>query len=95
MFMGSYRLKGDPTELAAAYDRLMNSFPADEFLIHVCVKVDDGLVIYDSCPSQDEFHEFSTSPAFRAALHEAGLPIPEVCEIGEVHNALAPALIDG
>jgi hypothetical protein len=93
MFLGTYRVTGDPNELAAAYDRLMATFPEDQLLVHICVKTDEGLVIYDTCPSQADFRAFSTDPHVLAMMQEAGLPIPQVDEVGEVHAAKAPALI--
>jgi hypothetical protein len=94
MFLGTYRFTGDPTALAAAYDRLMATFPDDapQLLLHICVSTEDGLVVYDTCPSQADFHAFSNDPTVLAAMQEVGLPVPEVEEIGEVHAAKAPAL---
>ena len=92
MFLGTYRVTGDPTELAAAYDRLMTKFPEDQLLVHICVRTDEGIVIYDTCPSQADFRAFSTDPLILAAMQEAGLPAPQVEEVGEVHVAKAPAL---
>ena len=93
MFLGTYRFVGDPTELAAAYDRLMGQFPDDQLLLHVCVTTDEGLVVYDTCPSQAEFRAFSKDPTVLNTMREAGLPAPLVEEIGEVHSAKAPALV--
>jgi hypothetical protein len=93
MFIGTYRFTGDPTELAAIYDRFMTQFPDDQLLVHICVRTDDGLVIFDTCPSRAEFVAFSTDPSVLAAWAEAGMPAPQVEEVGEVHAAKAPALI--
>jgi hypothetical protein len=93
MFIGTYRFFGDPIELAAAYDRLMAKFPDDQLLVHICVTTDDGLVVYDTCPSQSDFHAFSTDPQVLAVMSEAGLPSPQVDEVGEIHTAKAPALV--
>ncbi len=93
MFLGTYRVIGDPTELAAAYDRLMTNFRDDQLLVHICVRTDEGLVIYDTCPSQADFHAFSSNPVVLAARQEAGLPAPQVGEVGEVRAAMAPALV--
>jgi hypothetical protein len=62
IFLGIYRVTGDPTEMTAAYDRLMSTFPDDQLLVHSCVETDKGLVIYDTCPSQADFRAFSTDP---------------------------------
>jgi hypothetical protein len=87
MYMGSYRFDGDPDQLVARYDRLMAAFPPDLLLVHVCVRRDDGLTVFDSCPDEAEFRRFSTSPEFRNALAASGLPDPVVDHIGEVHLA--------
>ena len=93
MFIGTYRFTGEPTELAAAYDRLMAKFPDDQLLVHICVRTDEGPVVYDTCPSQAEFQAFSTDPMVLAEMREAGLPSPQVEQVGEVHAAKAPALV--
>lgn len=93
MFIGTYRFTGDATELAAAYDRFMSEFPEDQLLVHICVKTNEGLVIYDACPSHADFHAFSTDPSVLAAMREAAMPTPQVEEVGEVHAVKAPALV--
>ena len=93
MFFGSYRFTGDPTELAAAYDRFMTNVPEDQLFVHVCVKTDEGLVVYDTCPRRADFHAFSIDPQVLAAMQQAGLPAPQIDEVGDVHTAKAPALV--
>jgi hypothetical protein len=93
MFLGSYRFTGNPIELAAAYDRLMTQFPDNQLLVQICVRTDEGLVVYDTCPSQADFHAFSTDPQVLAVMKEAGLPAPLIEGVGEVHAAKAPALV--
>jgi hypothetical protein len=95
MFLGIYRFSGDPTELAAAYDRLMDQFPDDMLLLHICVTTDGGLLIVDTCPSQIDFEAFSANPDVLAAMQAAGLPAPQVEKVGEIHSAKAPALVGG
>ena len=90
MFLGIYRFAGDPTELTASYDRFMTTIPDEELLFHLCVRTDDGLVVYDTCPSHAEFRAFSTDAQIAAAMKDAGLPQPQVEEVGEVHRANAP-----
>jgi hypothetical protein len=62
MFFGTYRFTGDPIELAAAYDRLTARSPDIQLLVHIRVRTDKGLVIYDTCPTRSDFHAFSTRP---------------------------------
>ena len=87
MFLGAYHFDGEPGVLLAAYDKLMQGFPPDSILLHVCVERADGITIYDACPSSDVFAGFSTSPDFRAALTAAGLPTPRVEPLGDVRSA--------
>ena len=87
MFLGRYDFDGDPSELVPAYDRMMDHVPGDEVPFHVCVTRTDGLTIYDCCPSQEVFEEFSTSAEFLDSVRAAGLPTPRVTRVGEVHVA--------
>ena len=87
MFMGTYDFSGDTAELLEAYDRLMDGMPPDGLLFHACVATDDGIRIYDCCPTQEIFAGFSSSPDLLGAMRGAGLPAPTVGQIGEVHVA--------
>jgi hypothetical protein len=87
MFMGAYRFAGDPAELVPAYDRLMANMPADAISLHLCLVEDGGIVVLDACPTRDVFMEFSSSSGFAAAVAGAGLPVPSVEPMGEVHVA--------
>jgi ATP sulfurylase len=87
MFLGVYRFKGQADELLAAYDRLMATMPMEDLELHVCTHNDQGIAIYDTCPSREEFDTFANGESLRDALAAAGLPPPEVEYIGEVHTA--------
>ena len=87
MFLGVYRFKGQADELLAAYDRLMTTMPMEDLELHVCTHNDQGIAIYDTCPSREEFDTFANGDMLRDALAAAGLPTPEVEYIGEVHTA--------
>lgn len=89
MYLGSYRFDGDPEQLTAAYDRLLEGFPPDAILWHTCVRRDDGLTVYDACPTRDEFARFSTDPQVLGAMAAAGLPAPVVEPLGDVHHVQA------
>ena len=94
MYLGSYDFDGDPAELVPAYDRLMAGFPPDMMMLHVCVVRDDGITVFDACPSPEVFREFSTGPEFAGAIAQAGLPTPRITERGQVHNAKLRELVD-
>jgi hypothetical protein len=85
MFMASYELTGDPDALLAAHEWMISGFPTDSFLLHLSVRTEQGVTIYDCCPSRDQFEAFSSSPEFAAALAEAGLPTPKVTPIGDIY----------
>jgi hypothetical protein len=92
MYLGTYHFAGDPDQLADAYDQLMTSFAPEQLLVHVCVKTEDGLVIFDACPTIKDFRAFTTSPDVLSAMQRAGLPTPQIEGLGPVHRAVAPAL---
>ncbi len=89
MYLGIYEFDGDPAELLDAYDALMASTPTSSIAWHVCAARPGGIVIYDTCPSEEAFRRFSTSPEFLGALQRAGLPKPTVTGQA-VHAARAP-----
>jgi len=82
-----YEFEGDPDELVAAYDRLMEFVPSDGLPFHACVRRDGGIVIYDCCPDRDVFRGFSSSDGLLDAMRDAGLPTATVTELGDVHAA--------
>jgi len=87
MFLGAYRFAGNTNELMAAYEQMINAIPASALHLHVCVRADEGLVIFDTCPSREAFEKFSGGESFRAVLEAAGLPVPEIQLLGDVHSA--------
>ena len=78
MYLGIYEFTGDPDALIPAYQRLMASMPPGNTTWHLCARRPEGLVIYDTCPSEEVFQGFSTSPGFLGAITAAGLPRPAV-----------------
>jgi hypothetical protein len=87
MFLGAYHFDGPPGELVPAYGRLMDSFPPDTLDLHVCIVRETGLTVLDACPSAATFTEFSASIEFAGAVRAAGLPMPRVEAMGDVHSA--------
>ena len=87
MFLGAYHFEGTTPELLAGYDRLVAQFPPGVIDLNVCVARDDGMTVFDACPSRDAFTGFSQSPDFLAALTAAGLPAPRVELLGDLHAA--------
>lgn len=92
MILASYEFKGDPTALLAGYERLVALF-ADTTDLQVCVTSEDGIVVYDACPSQEVFEQFSTSRGFADAIASVGLPSPVIRALGTVHRARLRELV--
>ncbi len=87
MFFGAYRFPGDPAELLPGYDRLMAAMPEEAISLHVCVVEEDGITVFDACPTREVFLEFSGGPGFGNAVVAAGLPAPVVRPLGTIHAA--------
>jgi hypothetical protein len=80
---------GDPDELEARYDAMLAEIPAANMTLHLCLRAPDGLVVVDTCPSQEAFQAFHNSEAFWAMRARHGLPEPDRIEDYPVHVALA------
>jgi hypothetical protein len=89
MFLGRYDFAGDPDALLVAYDRFMKQVPDANISFHICVRNGDGISLIDSCPSQEDFEGFSSSPELFGLMTNAGLPLPTVSPIGDVYVARA------
>ena len=87
MFLGAYHFDGDPADLLAGHERLLDLIPPSALDLHLCVERDGGITVFDACPSRDVFNTFSTGPDFTAALQAAGLPTPRIEQLGDVHMA--------
>lgn len=87
MFLGAYHFDGDPDRLLAAYRRLLAGYAPDSLDLHVCVLRGPGITVLDACPSAERFEEFSRGAEFAGAVEAAGLPVPRVEPLGEVHAA--------
>jgi hypothetical protein len=89
MFLAAYHFDGDPAVLVAGYDRMLQGFPPDAFELHACVTTDAGISVYDACPTRAEFERFRTGAEFRDAVAAAGLPLPRIEPLGEMHHVVA------
>jgi hypothetical protein len=87
MYLSAYHFEGDPTELTAAYERLMSHLPTDNLLFQAFAVGETGVTVIDACPDKAAHEQFAASPEFRAALAEAGLPKPRIEVLGEVPYA--------
>lgn len=47
-----------------AYDRLMSGIPEESIGFHICVKREDGITIYDTCPTAEVARRRLATPSF-------------------------------
>jgi hypothetical protein len=87
MFLGAFHFNGPVDELSAAYDRMLAGYPPDSLQLHISVLRDNGITVYDACPSRTDFEHFIASDELRGALAGAGLPWPRIEAVGEVRTA--------
>lgn len=71
--------RGDPDGLLARYDAMLADIPPESMILHLCLRADDGIVVVDTCPSQESFEAFFAADGpFHSLLARHGLPQPEV-----------------
>jgi hypothetical protein len=84
LYLGAFHFDGDPGELLPGYHRLLKQFPVDALDVHLCILRDNGLTIFDACPSKAVHEQFTRSDTFLGAVAGAGLPAPRIEGLGDV-----------
>ena len=84
LYLGAFHFDGDPGELLPGYHRLLEQFPIDALDVHLCITHDNGLTVFDACPTQAVHEQFTTSYTFLDAVAGAGLPAPRIEGLGDV-----------
>jgi hypothetical protein len=87
LYLGAVHFDGDPGGLLPGYHRLLERFGIDTLDVHLCVVREDGLTVFDACPTKAAYEEFTTSDMFREAVAAAGLPTPRIEGLGGVQVA--------
>lgn len=67
---------GDPDDLVARYEALIEEIPRENMRFHACARTPDGLVMVDTCPSKEIFDSFVASPEVQALFARHGLDRP-------------------
>jgi hypothetical protein len=73
MHCSVWRFRGDPDALERGYRAVMEQVPASNHVLHAAARTPDGLLIFDTCPSEEAYHAFFGSEQVRAMLAEHGL----------------------
>ena len=89
MHASIWKLDGDPDDLARRYDALLAEFPLAQLELQLCLRASDGLVIIDTCRTEEAFRAFASSPDFAAMLERHGLPPIAIIDDYPVHTAIA------
>jgi hypothetical protein len=89
MHASIWKLAGDPDDLARRYDALLAEFTPKAIELQLCLRAPDGLVIVDTCPTEQAFRAFASSADFAAMLERHGLPPLSNIEGFPVHTAIA------
>ena len=87
LYLGAVHFDGDPGALLPGYHRLLEGFGIHNLDVHLCVVRDDGLTVFDACPTKAVYEEFTTSDMFLGAVADAGLPAPRVEGLGDIQVA--------
>jgi hypothetical protein len=89
MYLARYAFDGDPARLLAGYNDLHDQLTG-QIELQIVVERRDGLDVYDACPNEERFREFSTGTDFVTALAGVGLPAPRIEGLGTVAGYDAP-----
>ena len=80
MHCSVWRFVGDPDDLERRYLAMMAEIPESNHALHVTAKTPDGLLIVDTCPSQEAFEAFFGPDGPARALFEKHGLVPTTLE---------------
>ncbi len=80
---------GDPDDLARRYEAMVAEIPAEAMQFGACLRTADGIIIVDTCPSNEVFDEFVVLEGLQALLDRHGLGRPDRLEGHPVVAAFA------
>lgn len=88
MHASIWHIGGDPDALLVRYDAVLADLPEPDMALHLCLRAPDGLVIVDTCPSEEAFRSFIAGEWFGELLARHGLPYPDRLDDFPVHIAI-------
>ena len=65
MHCSVWRFTGDPEALERGYLAIMERVPEANHVLHAAARTPDGLLIFDTCPSEEAYRSFFGSEATR------------------------------
>jgi hypothetical protein len=96
MHCSVWRFVGDPDDLQRRYLALLAEIPESNHTLHATARTHDGLLIFDTCPSEEVYRSFFGPGGPAAALFERHGLVPTTREDHPVIRAYASgARVDG
>ena len=89
MHCSIWRFVGDPDDLEKRYLAVMAEVPEENHVLHAAARTPDGLLIFDTCPSEEVYREFFDSEGPAGALFEKHGLVPTTREDHPVLRAYA------
>lgn len=89
MHCSVWRFVGDPEELEQRYVAMMSEIPESNHVLHAAAKTPDGLLIFDTCPSEEVYREFFDPDGPASALFARHGLVPTTREDYQVIRAYA------
>ena len=77
MHCSVWRFPGDPAALERGYLALMETIPEGDHVLHAAARTPDGLLIVDTCPSEEAYRAFFDSDAVRLRFAACGLRLED------------------
>ena len=73
MHCSVWRFRGDPHALERGSRAFMERIPESNHVLHAAARTPDGLLIFDTCPSEEAYRAFFGSDEARTLFAEHGL----------------------
>jgi len=89
MHCSVWRFVGDPEDLERRYLELMAEVPESNHVLHAAAKTPDGLLIFDTCPSEEAYRTFFAPGGPASAMFEKHGLVPAAREDFPVIRAYA------
>jgi hypothetical protein len=86
-----WRFNGDPDDLLERYDAMLADLPLEQVRLHIAMRTADGLLVVDTCPTEEAFRSVIGGEWFAELRAKHGLPPLASIE----DHAVDRAIVDG
>ncbi len=74
MHCSIWRFEGDPDDLERRYLDLLAEIPESNHRLHAAAKTPSGLLIFDTCPSEQVYRDFFEGPGLELFARHGLVP---------------------